>query len=94
MNCKQGDLAVLIRVVSPHCNPNLGRFFEVLRPTVLDGEPAWTIRIVGTPGVNDQGHELREGKARDRSLRPIRDPGDDAQDETLSWLPAPHKEHA
>ena len=28
----------------------------------------------------------------DRSLRPIRDPGDDAQDETLQWLDAPSKE--
>lgn len=28
---------------------------------------------------------------RDSMLRPIRDPGDDAQDETLEWLPVPSK---
>jgi hypothetical protein len=30
--------------------------------------------------------------AMDSILRPIRDPGDDAQDETLSWLPVPSTE--
>lgn len=30
----------------------------------------------------------------DKYLRPIRDPGDDARDETLEWLPVPVKEIA
>jgi hypothetical protein len=34
------------------------------------------------------------GFVLDFQLRPIRDPGDDAQDETLDWLPVPTKELA
>ena len=30
-----------------------------------------------------------EGWIADEYLRPIRDPGEDTQDETLSWLPVP-----
>ena len=30
--------------------------------------------------------------AKDSQLRPIRDPGDDARDETLEWLPVPSRD--
>jgi len=83
MNCKPGDLAVLIRVLDSEFNPNIGRIVEVLhRAPDLDGEPAWTCRMVGSPGHTEIGAS-QQADARDRNLRPIRDPGNDAVDQTL-----------
>jgi hypothetical protein len=46
------------------------------------------------PELRDPNGALVE--AADSSLRPIRDPGEDAQDETLLWkqVPQPEKESA
>ena len=40
--------------------------------------------------VRDWGGFYKK-EAFDKNLRPIRDPGDDAQDETLKWLDVPSK---
>jgi hypothetical protein len=83
VNCKQGDLAVVVMVDG---HPVLERFIGSIRRvkiivTAWDG-PAWT-------------YEGRRFKAKgqtcqaipDRWLRPIRDPGDGAIDQSKAWLP-------
>ncbi len=101
MNCKPGDLAINFFPGSP----NLGRVVTVVeaydgRPgpdgaaIETGGQPCW---IVKGPGLVlwkfDGDHIPAEWTVMlDRWLRPIRDPGDDAQDETLSWLPVPSRE--
>jgi hypothetical protein len=41
------------------------------------------------------GNGVRQAHiAPDEALRPIRDPGEDARDQTLDWLPVPTKEIA
>ncbi len=94
MNCKPGDLAVVVRPLT--YNPNaLGMVVEVLQwiPSMLfksGYEPAYGIRAP-RPLKQFGGDWHREGWVRQSSLRPIRDPGDDATDETLTWLPVPGK---
>lgn len=50
--------------------------------------------VLGSPLVTQLG--FSRALCYDANLRPIRDPSEDAQDETLQWLPAPiqHKETA
>jgi hypothetical protein len=101
MNCKPGDLAVLVRV-NDATKQNLGRIFHVLRAEspstyiaafgIHEEMPRWLCRAVGGPVTNFAGREFTELAVPDFALRPIRDPGDDAQDETLSWLPVKHTE--
>lgn len=108
MNCKPGDLAVVVRSVVP---ANIGRFVTVVRAVGwLQAEES--VRIEGrtfrasAPGFYwwlEADSPLLEsgllrpktsGLAADDQLRPIRDPGHDARDETLDWLPVPQKEVA
>lgn len=80
MNCKPGDLAVIVR----------GAAFAKYIGTV--------VRVVETDGQFWSTEKSLDGNEKypiiipDSCLRPIRDPGEDAQDETLSWLPAPSTE--
>lgn len=91
MNCKRGDLARVIDCeASRHCGI-VDRFVVVtnLRPDPPPGCSTWCY----------EGPMLRCacGCSRpieaidDRLLRPVRDPGDDAVDETLQRLPAPRE---
>lgn len=92
MNCKPGDLAVLVRVEKPQLEPNIGKLVTVLR--AYDATRWWVrneqpMLASHAPGVY---HQVPVGNwviASDPSLRPIRPQADDAQDETLSWLPVP-----
>lgn len=94
MNCKPGQLAY---TVSPFGGPR-GVFVHVLRPAgaieLLNGnlfmgggeEAAWVCSgYIQAPN----GGCLTLFAIADACLRPIRDPGEDAQDETLSWKPVP-----
>ena len=91
MNCKPGDLAVVVRSMAG----NEGKIVRCLRliPTVLR-KPTGDWQHV----IWEVDQELRSWSGdsdrfiADEQLRPIRDPGDDAQDETLSWLPVPSTE--
>lgn len=59
------------------------------------GRDGWVIefqRPVKGLLSNGLSIETKFGVSADRNLRPIRDPGDDAQDETLQWLPVPSTE--
>lgn len=90
MNCKPGDLAVMIRSSAG----NEGTFVHVVGSDIegmsgSEGYPGagwlWHCRahrpIAGHTGFIDV-----EFAFPDAWLRPIRDPGDDAVDETLTWL--------
>lgn len=103
MNCKPGDLAVIVRSATT----NKGRLVEVV--SALGVEPSWNgyrwhlghsegqfhwlCRSQGGPLESFKGLYM-EMPLPDSILRPIRDPGDDAKDETLDWLPVPQKELA
>lgn len=96
MNCKQGDLARIVAPGKPahgyivrcvelrtHGKDYQGRVFQ---------DDFWLV----DPHVPMENGELGNA-ARDANLRPIRDPGDDAIDESRAWLPpvpTPNKETA
>lgn len=94
MNCKPGDLAV---IVPPYQDKEmLGLVVTVVRRV----PPAARIQAkngdvsMGGAGIGwrCEGHapSLPCGIA-DECLRPLRNPGDDAVDESLLWLPSPGK---
>jgi len=94
MNCKQGDLAIVVRSKAG----NEGKICTCLKlhPPGYDGMnlfcgPIWETDIKLNTVWNDDGSTAPVGRCiPDENLRPIRDnPG---QDETLTW--APHKETA
>jgi hypothetical protein len=90
VNCKPGDLAVVVRSTVPQ---NLGRVFRVTRfvgqVNGWEGEDRWAIDA-DRPLIGVRGG--RSWSARDSNLRPIRDPGEDAKDETLQWKEVPTKQ--
>lgn len=88
MNCKPGDLAVLIRSEwAPQC---VGQITRCVERRDYYGAPGWTV----DPPFRHALRDVDPAWTLDSSLKPIRDPGDDAQDETLNWLPVPTKEIA
>jgi len=86
MNCKPGDLAVI--VFSPAGNE--GKIVTCLEyvglfPWRQGAKPTWRVdRHLPRDTFPELGNLLA-----DMQLRPIRDPGDDAQDESLSWKKVP-----
>ena len=89
MNCKPGDLAVMVR---SEFQRNIGCLFLVVDAHRCDtGE--WRCEAV-TDCDTSEGRR-KAGTivwALDSRLRPIRNPGEEAQDETLQWLPVPSTE--
>jgi hypothetical protein len=90
MNCKPGDLAVFVRST---CG-NEGLIVRCIR--LLTKEEMWERRLhpdtfpcwlTDTPTKCSWGKP--DPSAPDAYIRPIRDPGEDARDETLEWLPVP-----
>ncbi len=75
MNCKPGDLAVVVRSI--YDPAQIGKIVRVVEWC------AYTEGWIVSPCI------LFYASVHDECLRPIRDPGDDAVDETLQWLPAP-----
>ncbi len=102
MNCKPGDLAVIVAFAPEH--PHLtGRIVEVieLAPTggdfkLPDGkfhraasQGCWVIRFqnaVDLSAVRGKSGALYAA-CHDSKLRPLRDPGEDVPDESTAWLP-------
>lgn len=99
MNCKPGDMAMVVRTLCT--KENLGRVCRVVRPAVV-GEILSGIRYLNPQSMGMvwvvEGNLLwlcesgivKEVPLRamaDEYLRPLRDPGEDARDETLNWLP-------
>jgi hypothetical protein len=91
MNCKPGDLAVVVN------GPNIGGLCRVVSPytvRMVEGL-CWNIECLSRMRDNLTGNPVAPGTAAlcaDAFLRPIRDPGDDAVDETLQWLPVPRED--
>jgi len=93
LNCKAGDLAIMVKSVAG----NEGKIMrcvnflpkqKFLFPGDIEYEgPAWEVDVLlkGWKGC-------KVSLVPDEYLRPIRDPGDDATDETLEWLPVPTKQ--
>lgn len=82
MNCKPGDLAIVVDAPA-HAAHVIGCIGTCISTFELDGRTIWNFDPPAKGhywGVNDFW------------LRPIRDPGDDARDETLNWLPVPTQE--
>ena len=99
MNCELGDLAIRVRAPEfahvpvgaiVRCIaflPGIGTVFS------KDGsyrivENIWAVDWNGIRFCNSGGVLA----IPDFDLRPIRDRGDDAQDETLNWLPVPSRD--
>lgn len=78
MNCKKGDLAVVIFVDGTIVQPNVGRIVRVLHRNpdyhyLRRGlVPCWRIRSAGAPMMTSDGGMLMEGNMPDLALRPIR----------------------
>lgn len=89
MNCKPGDLAVIVRSVAG----NEGRIVRCIRfvgkVRGWVGDDRWeTDQVL----IGERGGKTNA--VQDSCLRPLRDPGNDAKDETLLWagLPVPSTE--
>lgn len=95
MRCKPGDLAVIVSATNPE---NRNRIVEVLDKHCMQQDYfCWLVRcstplaVMTFEGRGTKQH-WREAYVPDAWMRPIRDPGEDAQDEALQWLPAPERE--
>lgn len=78
MNCKLGDIAFYVGHKIPAI---IGILFEIVAfEPRADGTPAW--RTNPQPGKFIPNLSAADGFC-DSALRPIRDPGDDAVDQTL-----------
>lgn len=85
LNCKPGDLAVVVRSQQG----NEGRIVRCLRLIpefrwVSGVHPSWEIDVE-LHNTDPRGRRL----IPDYRLRPLRDPGEDARDETLDWKALP-----
>jgi len=92
LNCKPDDLAVIVNAFIPE---NIGRLVKVLYAVdedFLGLGVIWLIENVGAPSPSI-GFDTpqKQGTSPDAWLRPIRDPGDDAVDETLINNPVRHE---
>jgi hypothetical protein len=81
MNCKQGDIAIVVRIKPIDPPSILGRIVHCVKAArhPLTGEHGWEIE----PELMDHHHIL------DSALRPIRnEPG---EDESLTWAGRPQE---
>lgn len=84
MNCKSGDLAVIVR---SHDVRNVGKLVKV--HDIYHGRAhSWWVSCESVlHGIYSDWPPGAQVGQYDRNLRPIRDPGDDAKDEMLRPLP-------
>ena len=89
MNCKPGDLALVLSNVRTRSVGIADLIVKVTELTVNFWDvPSW--RFDCSPRFSPSGEPVTV--IPDEMLRPLRDPGDDAQDETLQWLQVPTTE--
>lgn len=94
MNCKQGDLAIVVAAVNPE---NLGKIVccisfipqdALLRENLTAGHPGWITDIpLKTSLIGYPERKITLNFAQDSALRPLR--GTPGEDETLSWAGKP-----
>ena len=107
MNCRPGDLAMVVhptlfgRLVNVMYAAPVGRNYVL--PDGFrarrDGPNCFVCESLGplfdAPVNMEDGSTTRRltryASIQDRWLKPLRDPGDDASDESLSWCHAPEK---
>lgn len=97
MNCRPGDLAVIVRsegwgLAGEIARLCIGRIVQVrfLRPPFNSACPSALVWDIEKPLiVSKDGHDFEVTGVSDDALRPIRDPGDDAVDEMLLRVPSP-----
>lgn len=84
MNCKPGDLAVIVNSTS------LGGTLNgcMVRCFSLAGDGYWNVEPL-SERLARLFKRMGPLPVFDQKLRPLRDPGEDAKDETLSWKPVP-----
>ena len=93
MNCKQGDLAVIVKSWAGnegkivHC-VRLATHLDIARVNFEKNMGA--VWVVDTSLTTERGRQV--SLALDCQIRPIRD--NDGEDETLQWAPVPTKETA
>lgn len=88
LRCKPGDLAVITRALLPE---NIGVFCTVLGASGIP-DYEWSIRFQSPRRAVLSGDNTIDapglvGIHPDAWLQPIRDPGEEAVDETLLWNP-------
>jgi hypothetical protein len=91
MNCKPGDLAVIVRThgeIEPATKQFLGRVVRLRASTERAEGICWNFEDQPLRG-SWHGADVSWYNLPDDWLRPIRDPGDDATDETLLRLGKP-----
>jgi hypothetical protein len=94
MNCKPGDLAVIVD--GHEFRQNEGRIVRCLwfrESWKYPGQVAWKVEVQGqAPLIGWITHSstgpVTTPFCLESELRPIRDPGDDARDQTLEWVPS------
>lgn len=88
MNCKPGDLAIVVATANAQQREYIGKIVTCVKVVnTIDGPVGWRT----APFLVNQFTKNSIAWV-DHHLRPIRDPGDDATDETLQWLPTPSRE--
>lgn len=108
MNCKPGDLAYVRGCISePEINGRVVEVLHAAPPhdyLLPDGtlsirpknpRPAWAVKFSSPKAMKWSDGKVRNSlyaTCVDTILLPIRDPGEDARDQTLDWLPVPSKE--
>lgn len=87
MNCSQKDLAMVVRSTAGNEGKILKCLLFIGAVPGFYGDDYWLtdLEVVANDGRRNRYY-------RDSWLRPIRDPGDDAVDETLLRLPSPRQE--
>lgn len=87
MNCKPGDLAVIVRPSNPQNIGKIVRVIECKLTSWIDGSTGYGWSFEGPVMFGITG--VKATRINDDILRPIRDqPG---QDESLTWAPKPEK---
>jgi hypothetical protein len=81
MNCKPGDLALVISTESQECRANIGAIVEVLRHA--PAEACWIVRTTGrklmapavwVPSGRSAGYQsFNEATCADKNLKPLRE---------------------
>lgn len=93
MNCKPGDLAVIVKDELPE--KDVGKLVYVRKFDEVDkyGATCWLCDSASGPLRYWEGKQFRYSKTGisipDAWLRPIRDPGDDATDEMVRVVGKP-----
>ena len=86
MNCKPGDLAIIVDAGSC-ARVHIGKIVRCIRLTEpIYGHHGFGWETLPELNASDDGKALLW---RDEHLRPIRDPGDDATDEMVQLLGKP-----